>query len=152
MTADTGLGLGPWTQRPLTDIAQHAEPFWEGLTRHEFLIPRCRLCGSWFWPVTICPHHDAIPDLDDTQWAVASGRGRVFAFVVVHYVMDPAFAGEVPYVLAHIELDEGPLFQGRLVGCVPSDVEIGRAVHIHFLDVPQTGVTYPVFTLAVDEG
>ena len=139
--------LGEWILRPLEDIATHAEPFWAGLTQQEFRIPRCRLCGAWYWPLTVCPDHDAIPELSDTEWSPASGRGTVFSFVVVHHVTDPAYAGEVPFVLAHIELDEGPLFQGRLVDCDVSDVKIGAAVEVRFLDIEETGVAIPLFVL-----
>ena len=43
-----------------------------------------------------------------------SGRGRIFSYVVYHRVYHPAFAQEVPYAVAVIELDEGPrMYQQR---------------------------------------
>jgi len=39
---------------------------------------------------------------------------------------------KTPYVVALIELTEGPRLISNIVGCAPEDVEIGMAVRVQF--------------------
>jgi uncharacterized OB-fold protein len=142
------LGLGDWVRRPQGKIALEVAPFWEGVRAHEFRLCRCSRCGRCYWPYTVCNAHDDIPDFSEMEWAPVSGRGAVFANLVVHRVTDPAYAGEVPYALALVELDEGPLFPTRIVACEPAMVAIGQRVQAVFVDVPETGATIPLFAPA----
>jgi uncharacterized protein len=120
-------------------------PFWDGLKEHEFLLYRCKRCGASYWPMALCRQHQDIPDLDEMEWAPSSGRGTVFTFVVVHQVLNPEYADELPYALAMVELEEGPLFSTRIVGCEPRDVHVGLPVEVRYDDVPSTGMTLPLF-------
>jgi uncharacterized OB-fold protein len=139
--------LGAWVDRPLERLDPDVLPFWDGLNADEFRLCRCRRCHAHWFPFQLCPNHADIVDFDEMEWAPTSGRGMVFAKLVVHRVWDPDFMGEVPYVLAMIALDEGPLFPGRMIDCRPDDVEIGMAVavHIHHSD---RGHSLPLFRLA----
>jgi len=47
-------------------------------------------------------------------------------------VQEPAFAEEIPYVLAYVDLAEGPRMFTALVDCDPGDVENGMAVEVVF--------------------
>ena len=47
----------------------------------------------------------------------------------------PPFRDALPYVLAYVELEEGPRLMTNIVGCEPADVEIGMAVVADFADV-----------------
>lgn len=120
-------------------------PFWEGLRRHEFLLYRCRQCGAHYWPMAYCRNHDNAPPLDQMEWAASSGRGQVFSWIVVHQVIDPAYADELPYPLALVELDEGPIFPTRLTDCPGEQLRVGLPVEVAYLDVASTGVTLPLF-------
>lgn len=119
--------------------------FWDGLKNHEFPLCRCSRCGAWWFPYTVCRYHDDIPDFDEMQWTPSGGRGVVFAKVVVHQVIDEAYASEVPYVLAIVEMDEGPHVPSRIVECDPSEVEIGNRVEAVYLDSEVAGHTLPFF-------
>jgi uncharacterized OB-fold protein len=101
-----GSSLGDWVDRPLTGIDPDQLAFWDGLTAHEFKLCRCTRCGSWYFPYTVCNRHEAIPEFHEMVWVPASGLGTVFAKLVVHQVRDPAFASEVPYALAMVELED----------------------------------------------
>lgn len=140
----TNTTLGPWIHRPVTGIDPDQLPFWEGLKKHEFHLCRCTRCGRCWFPFTLCPDHDDIPDIDDMEWTATSGKGTVFAKTVVHQVTDADFAAEVPYALAIIELDEGPLFPGRLIDCDAEAIGIGERVEACYVD-SQAGHTLPVF-------
>jgi uncharacterized OB-fold protein len=66
----------------------------------------------------------------------ASGRGTVYSFTVNRRgVADVAAyrnAGE--YVLAYVELDEGPRMMTNIVDCDPNTVKIGQKVELVFHD------------------
>jgi uncharacterized OB-fold protein len=137
--------LGPWIERPLENISPELLDFWAGLKKHEFRLCQCARCGACYFPYTVCIRHADIPDFDEMQWKAVSGKGKIFAKLVVHKVVDPDYAAEVPYVLALVETTEGPLFATRIVDCAPEDVQIGTPVKVKFLDVPSAGHTLPLF-------
>ena len=63
-----------------------------------------------------------------------SGRGTVFSFVTFHRVYRPAFAEDVPYVVALVELDEGPRLLTNILGISPDEVRCEMAVEVVFDD------------------
>jgi uncharacterized protein len=136
--------LGSWIHRPLRAIDPDVVAFWDGLKQHEFLLCRCQRCGSWWFPFTVCNLHGDLPDYAEMEWVASSGRGTIFAMLVVHQVVDEAFSDEVPYVLAMVELDEGPHFPARLVGSSES-FRIGDSVEVVYVDSDQAGHTLPLF-------
>ncbi|MHA3684425.1 Zn-ribbon domain-containing OB-fold protein [Leucobacter sp. HY1910] len=74
-------------------------------------VPMCPTCHSLEWH----PEH-------------MSGRGTVFSFVVLHHPVVPPF--EPGYIVAVIELDEGPRVVMNLEDIAKEDVEIGMPVEI----------------------
>jgi uncharacterized OB-fold protein len=76
-----------------------------------------------------------------------SGRGKVFSFVVFHRVYHPAWEGDVPYVVALIELAEGPRLLSNVVGVPVDQVRCDMAVKVVFDDVAKD-VALPKFTPA----
>lgn len=101
-------------------------------------VQGCTDCGKTvFYPRPVCPH--CWSDRLETQ--VASGRGKVVSYSVIHRPNDPAFNDEVPIVLAEVELDEGALMLARVIECEPAELKSGMRVE---LPVPQTGARYPL--------
>ena len=74
----------------------------------------------------------------------ASGRGTVYSFTVTHQNQAPGFREELPYVLAVVELAEGPRLMTNIVECAPDAVRIGMPVEVVFDDVTPE-VTLPKF-------
>ena len=64
------------------------------------------------------------------DWKQASGRGVVHTFTVVRRTTDPYFRTRVPYVVAMIELDEGPRIMSNVTGCDVHAVRIGMPVSV----------------------
>jgi uncharacterized OB-fold protein len=62
----------------------------------------------------------------------------VFTFTVARRPTHPGLADRVPYVIAVVELEEGPKLTANLVGIDPDDVEIGLSVEVAFEDVGDT--------------
>lgn len=102
------------------------EYFWEGTAAGELRIQRCNACGELRHPPgPMCPACHAA----DRGHVVASGRGRVFSFLVHHAPQLPG--KELPITLALIELEEGL----RMVGEVQAnrdDIRIGAPVEVVF--------------------
>ena len=125
-------------QKPLPTITPENKPFWDYMKQHEFRVQKCKSCGKFFYPpseyCTNCLGHES-------EWVKLSGKGKVFTFVIVRRAVMPAFAAEVPYVVAIIEMDEGVRYISNVIGCDPEKVSIGMPVEVVFEDVN------PEFTL-----
>ena len=128
-------------RKPLPRVDEESRGWWEALARHELYFQRCRDCGTKrLYARAVCTSCMS----SATGWVRASGRGRVYTFTVTHQNQAPGFREELPYVLALVELDEGPRLMTNVVGCAPDAVRIGMAVEVVFDDVTPE-VTLPKF-------
>ena len=59
-------------------------------------------------------------------------------------------ARPAPYVVALIELHEGPRLVSNVVGCSPEEVTIGMSVRVRFEDLGE--LTLPCFEPSEEEG
>ncbi|MEM7407660.1 MAG: Zn-ribbon domain-containing OB-fold protein [Pseudomonadota bacterium] len=124
--------------KPLPRVTPDNQPFWDACRRHELLVQHCAACDATFLPpAPLCPHCLEL----DPGWRVASGRGQVTTFVEIHQNWFPAFADDLPYNVAQIQLDEGPRLTANLVDVQAADIEVGMPVEVVFDDVE------PDFTL-----
>lgn len=117
---------------PTTEPTVNPEsaPFWEATARGVLLLPRCRECGEVIWyPRRFCPvcHSRAV------EWFEASGRGSVYSYTVSMRGVGP-WVAVTPYVVAYVELEEGPRVLTNLVDCDPDTLAIGQAVRVVFDD------------------
>ncbi len=107
-------------------------PFWEAAKRHELTCQRCRQCASWiFYPREQCPTCFST----DLEWAPVSGKGRVFAYTIVHQPANAAFEPEVPYAYAIVQLDEGVRMPTNIVECELDSIKVDMPVSVVFDDV-----------------
>ena len=65
-------------------------------------------------------------------WAPAGGRGALYSFALMHQVYDPAFADQVPYNIAVVELDEGVRMTTNVVGCANAELWIPMPLEVTF--------------------
>ena len=77
----------------------------------------------------------------ETTWEPASGRGRVWSWVVAHPPVIPSFADRVPFNVAVIELEEGVRMIGN-IDCANEDIREDMPVEVTFEDV-EDGVSLP---------
>ena len=80
-------------------------------------------------------------------WEAVSGRGRIHIFTVAHRSPHPKFAGQLPLVIAIVELEEGPRLVTNLVDRNPEKIEVGAAVEVRFEAIEDSDVSLPVFIL-----
>lgn len=104
-------------------------PFWEATLRDELVLPRCRACSTVIWyPRSFC----SACGTTDIEWFKASGRGTVYACTSVHRAQGP-WRAAAPYVIAYVELEEGPRILTNVIGVDPASVEVGQAVRAVFV-------------------
>ena len=112
-------------RKPLPRPSAVSQPYWDALNGGKVRIQRCAACGEHvFYPRPYCPACLS----EALEWVAVSGRGRVYSFTVVRRAMNPAFAEDVPYVYAIVELEEGPRLMTNVVGCPPEDVRVDMPV------------------------
>jgi uncharacterized protein len=88
------------------------EPYWEAAAEGRLVLSHCTVDGAAIWPPRpFCPRHMTA----DVKWVQATGRGVVHSFTVVQRG-EGAFATAAPYVLAYVELEEGPRVLSNVVG------------------------------------
>ncbi len=121
-------------------------PYWEEARRGRLVTQHCRDCDRiWHPPLPRCPHcHGTSLD-----WRPATGAGTVYSFTVVHHATHRALQTCVPYVIAIVELAEGPRIVTNIRGCEPEDVRVGMPVQVSFPHVPEQ-VTLPQFRPPAD--
>lgn len=133
----------PNYEKPLPVIDPGTKPFWDAAREHRLMIPKCRDCGEYhFYPRELCPHCHS----DQLDWTDVSGEGEVYSYTVARRPAGPAFADDVPYVIAMIALAEGPRMLTNIVVGDVEEVAIGSKVKVHFDDVTEA-VTLPKFVL-----
>jgi len=130
--------------RPLPQpITPEARPYWDGLREGKLMLPRCQECGHvFFYPRVLCPRCASRA----ITWIQASGRGRLHAFGIGHQSFNRAYTVRPPYVLAMIELEEGPRMLSNLVNVEPDPqaVTCDMPVEVVFETLTDE-VTLPLF-------
>jgi hypothetical protein len=135
------MGEGRPYRKHLPRVDEESRGWWEALARHELYLQRCRGCGTRrFYPRALCPACLS----SATEWVRASGRATVYSFTVTYQNQAAGFRDELPYVLAVVELAEGPRLMTNVVGCPPDAVRIGMPVEVVFEDVTPE-ITLPKF-------
>jgi hypothetical protein len=127
--------------KPIPKVNEDSRPFWEGCKAHELRFQKCNKCGHVRWPpAIICPECHA----EDTVRITAAGHGRVYTYVVYHLAYHPGFDGDLPYVVAIVELPEGPRIFTNIIGCSTDEVYCDMAVEVVWDDVT-VELTLPKF-------
>ncbi|WP_104126595.1 Zn-ribbon domain-containing OB-fold protein [Cryobacterium sp. Y57] len=98
--------------------------FWEAARRGQLVIQRCGACRQYqFYPRLFCLACDS----DDIGWVAASGRATVYSQTTVHLRSSPEVDLDSPYVVAVVELEEGPRL---LTNLTEKDCLIGSSVQV----------------------
>jgi len=117
-------------------------PFWAATAEGRFTLQRCDQCQEvvW-WPRSLCPGCSSF----DLEWFDASGEGTIYSFTVVHQSQGRTWNAVTPYVLAYVELDEGPRVMTNIVDCDPEALAIDDRVRVVWDDTGE-GNALPRFT------
>lgn len=128
--------------KPLPVLDDETRTFWHGCHDHRLMLQRCTHCGHVRFPPT---HFCSKCGSDAVEWFQASGRGRVFSWIVVrHPVPRDVYAADVPYVVALVTLEEGVRIPSNIVGVAPEAVRADMPVRVIFREATPE-ITLPVF-------
>ena len=132
------------SEKPLPKINPLTEPFWEAAKNKSLIIQHCGNCGVFVW----CPNPSCTEcGNDHLEWKPVSGQGTVFSFTIIRHVLERrgrGFENDVPYIVAWIDLDEGPRFCSNVVDCPVENITIGMPVEVVFLETGG-GIFLPKF-------
>ena len=134
-----GFGLSePELPAPAPERTPETDAFWNATAEGRLVLTRCDSCGMVIWyPRALCPSCGCVT----ISLVEASGHGTIYSFTVVHRGSGP-YEDAVPYVVAYVELEEGPRVLTNIVGCTPDGVSIGQRVEIVFCDTGEGSALY----------
>ena len=133
---------------PLPQITAETRPFWESCKEGQLKLQRCADCSEFRFPPSVaCPNCSSM----NCSWEPVSGMGSIFSFVTFQRLYHKAFASLLPYVVAVVELVEGPRLVSRLAGLKETDVvKCGALVKLRF--EPLSGdLVLPLFELVGEQ-
>ncbi len=120
--------------------------FWSAARDHRLVLPQCRTCNHlWFPPYAACPRCLS----QDLDWVDASGRGRLFGWTEIHARQFASYRYPVPYMVALVELAEGPLMLSRLIDMEWAELRLGLPLEVVFDDL-SSEVSLPRFRRYTD--
>ena len=118
--------------KPLPEPGATTAPFWDAAHEGRLELQYCSECDSFqYYPRTICANCWN----ENLQWRSCSGKGRVYSFSICNIPGLPSFKGDVPYVVAMVELEEGVRMTSNIIDCAVTDVAIGMDVEAVFEQV-----------------
>ena len=110
--------------------------FWQAAREGQLLLGRNTKTGRFHYPPRpVCPFDDE----GEVEYVPAGGRGAIYTFSVMRV--------KAPYVIAYVELEEGPRVMTNIVDCDREALRIGQPVRLVFVD-SEGGQPIPMFTPA----
>jgi len=121
------------TNKPLPGLDIESAPYWQACHDHRLKVMRCADCMQYRYPPTVFCDNCRSPN---SELVEVSGRGKVYSWIVVrHPIPREVFGDVVPYVVAMIELEEGPRLATNIIDCNVDAVTDGMPVEVVFDDV-----------------
>lgn len=117
--------------RPRPGINRDNQALFDGYRAHELRIPTCTSCGIPFFPPS--PRCAACGSFDIGH-TVASGRGTLYSFNVVHHPQADGFRYPLPVGLVELDDVAGVRIVADLVGAPAKHLGIGMPVEVDWLD------------------
>ena len=118
------------TPKPQPVSQPESDRYWDGLKVGEIWLQRSKKTGEYqFYPRAISIH-DPASGPEGVEWVQASGNATLYTFAIVHAAPHPGFVGDLPYVTALVELEEGVIVPTNIVGVdpEPENFQIGMAL------------------------
>lgn len=121
--------------RPIID--SDGETWWAAIQDGILMVTACATCGrNSLYPRPFCPYCWS----ERVSLTPSGGRATLYTWTVVHQA-------PVPYVVAMVDLTEGPRLMTNIENCSPDDLEAGLELILAFRH-DDDGFGVPVFTPA----
>ncbi|WP_288988152.1 OB-fold domain-containing protein [uncultured Sphingopyxis sp.] len=112
--------------RPQDPVEQE---FWNRCQDGNLFFQQCEGCGSFrHLPRYMCARCGS----PEWSWERSSGKGTLFSWTVTHQALHPAFAAEIPFIAAVVELEEGVRMATRLIDCAHDELTLDLPVTLDF--------------------
>lgn len=120
-----------------------APRFWRKTqSRYNLIGVRCITCDeTYFPPRKICPQCRRTSKLQPVK---LSPKGEIVTYTVIHSAPE-GFEKQTPYIMAIIQLDEGPMLTTQIVDCELKEVSIGMLVEGVFRKISESGIDGPIY-------
>ena len=119
-------------KKPLPIPTKWSQPFWDAAKQHKLVLKKCGKCGFIDHPPYLyCTSCHA----DEHEWIEASGKATLAAYAINVFGVPFPFWDDLPYVVALIDLQEGPRMISNIVECDHDKLENGMKLEVLFDDV-----------------
>ena len=116
-------------EKPIPEADELWQPFFDGARNGTLMVQRCQACEAHLAPGTArCTECWS----ESLVWVQASGQGTLFSYSIVHHIGHPGFRDEVPYVIAVVELEEGPRLNTNILRGDDTELKVGIPVEVVF--------------------
>lgn len=115
--------------KPLPPIDAQSRAYWAACNEGQLLVQRCEACSHvQHYHRVLCNHcgYDKLTDVP------VCGDGTVRSFTIIRRAVSAAFEADVPYVVALIELQEGPTVMSNVINTPLELIAIGKPVQLTF--------------------
>ena len=133
--------------KPVPVPDEQSQEFWDAAAKHTLAIQRCQACGFYSYPpAMLCPN--CLSPEREFRFEPVSGRGRMRTWTIMRQAFLPGFQGDIPYVVAEVELEEQPGLKMvmLLVDGMEAELSIGAPVEVVFEDLAE-GMSVPHFKM-----
>lgn len=119
---------------------------WKAAGQGRLALPYCASCTRYHWPVrALCPYCSGTP-----TWHDASGQGKLASWSVVHRAVHPELEEAAPYIVAFVDVDEGPRLFTNVIGAGADALRVGLRVRCRFEPALDPAIRVPVFEVDGD--
>ena len=119
-------------KKPLPIPTKWSQPFWDAAKQHKLVLKKCGKCGFIDHPPYLyCTNCHA----DEHEWIEASGKATLAAYAINVFGVPFPFWDDLPFVVALIDLQEGPRMISNIVECDHDKLENGMELEVLFDDV-----------------
>lgn len=121
------------------------QSYLEYINSKKLMGSKCKKCGA----VDVPPRKLCIKcNSTDVEWIEMSGNGKIAAFSCISvgttFMVEKGYSMKKPYCFSVINLDEGPMISGQLLGVdetKPDTIKIETPVKIKFIETELKGET-----------
>ena len=104
---------------------------------------KCKKCGKMFVPPRkLCTSCNST----DLEWIEMSGKGKIAAFTTITvgtpFFVEKGYGRDKPYCFSVIQLEEGPMVSGQLIGvdeAKPESINVEMPVKVTFIETELKG-------------
>ena len=129
--------------RPAPMPDAESEAFWTATLDRKLVVQGCSSCGHHqLYGRSLCTNCHAAT----LRWIESAGKGTIYSRTIIRQNPTRVFKHLIPFVVALIDLDEGPRLMSNVVGTPADEVQIGDRVRVTFQPVSDAAAL-PLFEL-----